>query len=202
MEEQLEQFSIDTKDDKLIETFQSWLKDSQTYHDYLLKFQKESEEYYKGNQTERDQVPAHNTNTVENRIFEAVETIVPVATAKAHQFVILPGSEEESSVERANKTQKVLTRKYETLEIQRKLEGVTRDFMLYRFGVMKWEWGYEKDDIDARKLDPRLILVPKMRCDPHDLPYKIEIQEYTKREMEEYWPKVKIDELTHEEKID
>lgn len=202
MEVPLEEFSIDTKDDKLVETFQTWLKDSQTYHDWLLKFQKITQEYYEGNQTDRDLVPVHNTNTVENRIFEAIETIVPVATAKAHQFVVLPGSEEENSVERANKTQKVLTRKYETLEMQRKLERVTRDILLYRFGCMKWEWGYEKDDVDARVIDPRLILVPKMRCDPHDLPYKIEIQEYTRREMEEYFPDAKIDELGMEDRID
>ena len=201
MPDTLEKFGVDVKDEDLLITFQAWLRESQTYHDYLLTYQQQSEEYYKGNQTERDQVPRHNTNTVENRIFEAVETIVPVSTSKAHQFVVLPGSEAETSVKRANSLQKVLTRKYETLEIQRRLERVTRDFMLYRFSCMKWEWGYEKDDVDARVIDPRLMLVPKMRCDPHDLPYKIEIQEYTKREMEEYWPKVKIDELSPEAKI-
>ena len=201
MPDTLEKFGVNTKDEDLLITFQAWLKEAQTYHDYLLTYQQQSEEYYKGNQTERDQVPRHNTNTVENRIFEAVETIVPVSTSKAHQFVVLPGSEAETSVKRANSLQKVLTRKYETLEIQRKLERVVRDFMLYRFSCAKWEWGYEKDDVDVRIIDPRLILVPKMRCDPHDLPYKIEIQEYTKREMKEYWPNVKIDELAPESNI-
>lgn len=202
MDEQLEQFSIDTKEEKLLETFKVWLKDSETYHNQILIQQKIAEEYYKGNQTDRDFVPNYNTNTVENRIFEAIETIVPVATQRPHQFVVLPGSEAETSVDRANSLQKVLTRKYETLEMQRKLEETTRNFILYRFGVMKWEWGYEKDDVEVRVIDPRLILVPRMRLDPHDLPYKIEIQEYTKREMEEYWPKVKIDELSPEERID
>lgn len=205
MEDNLEKFDLETKEDEFLRTFQGWLKDSQTYHDYLLKFQKQSEEYYKGNQTEKDAIIARgtgNTDTVENRIFEGIETIVPVATSRPHQFVVMPGSEAETSVKRALSLQKVLTRKYETLEIQKKLEEITRHIILYRFGVMKWSWGYETDDVDVTVIDPRLILVPKMRLDPHLLPYKIEIQEYSKREMKEYWPKVKIDELSPEEKID
>ena len=199
---QAEDFSSDTKEETLLKIFQAWLKESQTYHDYLLGKQKISEEYYKGNQTDRDMVPSYNTNTVENRIFEAVETLVPIATSKAHQFIVLPGSENETSVKRANTLQKVLSRKYETLEMQRKLEEITRSMLLYRFGVMKWEWGYETDDVNVKVIDPRLMLVPRLRMDPHDLPYKMEIQEYSKKEMEEYWPTVEVGDLSPEERID
>ena len=205
MENLEEKFDLISKEDDVIVTFQKWLRDSQTYHDYLLVFQKQSEEYYKGNQTEKDAIIARgtgNTDTVENRIFEGIETIVPVATANPHQFIVLPASESETSVKRALSLQKVLGRKYETLEIQKKLEETVRNIILYRFGVMKWSWGYETDDVDVTVVDPRLMLVPKMRLDPHNLPYKIEIQEYTKREMEEYFPKVKIEDLSPEEKID
>jgi len=205
MEDNLGEFSVNTKKEKLIETFDKWLKDSTPYHAYLLEFQTNAEEYYRGNQTEKDALQSRgtgNSDTVENRIFEAIETIVPVATAKAHQFVVLPGSDTETSVDRANRTQKVLARKYETLEMQRKLEEVTRKMLLYRFGVMKWGWGYETDDVSVDVVDPRLIFVPRMRVDPHDLPYKIEIQEYSKREMEEYFPAANIDKLSMEEFID
>ena len=197
----LEPFEIDTKEESLLKTFEAWLKESQTYHDYLLKHQKVSQEYYIGNQTDRDLITT-NTNTVENRIFEAVETIVPIVTAHAHQFVVLPGSENEDSMKRAANLQKVLSRKYETLEMQKKLEEVTRHLLCYRVGVAKWEWGYEKDDVDVRVIDPRMILVPRMNLDPHDLPYKIEIQEYSKGEMEEYFPDAKMDELSQESNID
>ena len=201
-ESELTSFDATTKKEDILSVFETWLKDSQSYHDYLLKYQKIAEQYYRGNQTERDFIPDHNTNTVENRVFEGIETLVPVATARPHQFLVLPGSEAETSVTRANNLQKVLTRKYETLEMQRKLEEVTRDFLLYRFGVMKWCWGYEKDDVDVEVVDPRLILIPRMRLDPHDLPYKMEIQQYTKQEILEYWPKANMDELSTEESID
>lgn len=201
MDDQLEAFEITTSKENLLRTFEAWLKESQTYHDYLLKFQKISKEYYIGNQTDRDLITT-NTNTVENRIFEAVETIVPIVTAHAHQFQVLPGSDDDDAMKRANNLQKVLSRKYETIEMQRKLEEITRHLLCYRFGVAKWEWSYEKDDVDVRVVDPRLMLVPRMNLDPHDLPYKIEIQEYTKKEMEEYFPDADIEELSPEANID
>ena len=195
-------FDITASKEEMEHTFVEWLRDSQSYHDYLIKFQKIAEQYYIGNQTDRDLVQNGNTNTVENRIFEGIETLVPISTAKAHQFIVLPGSEAETSVQRAEKLQKVLSRKYETLEIQQKLEQIVRDFLLYRFGVAKWEWSYEKDDVDVRVIDPRLMLIPRLRVDPHDLPYKMEIQEYTKAEMEEYFPGIKLDEYSKENVID
>ena len=198
----LESFDADTSKEDLLRTFEHWLKESIPYHDQLLKTQRISHEYYVGNQTEKDLVANGNTNTVENRIFEAVETITPIVTSRAHQFQVLPGSENDDSMKRANNLQKVLTRKYETLEMQKKLEEVTRDMLIKRYGVMKWEWSYEKDDIDVKVIDPRRILVPRMQMDPHDLPYKIEIQEYTKAEMEEFWPKADMDELHPESNID
>ena len=198
----IEKFDATTGEKELVELFEAYLKESQPYHDELLKSQKTSREYYIGNQTERDLIPNHNTNTVENRIFEAIETLVPIATSRPHQFIVLPGSDNETSVVRANTHQKVLARKYETLEMQRKLEEIARHMLLNRFGVAKWCWSYEKDDIDVEVKDPKLILIPKLRMDPHDLPYKIEIQEYTRGEMEEYWPKVKLDDFSPEQNID
>lgn len=197
-----ESFDISSSKEELLHTFQYWLKESQTYHDQLLKVQKISHEYYVGNQSERDLVANGNTNTVENRIFEAVETIVPIVTQKPHQFQVLPGSEDEKAMARANNLQKVLSRKYETLEMQKKLEEVTRHLLAYRFGVAKWEWGYEKDDVDVRIIDPRMILVPRMKMDPHDLPYKIEMQDYTKKEMEEFFPDADLETIAPEQNID
>ena len=142
-------FKIDSKDAEIIETFDLWLKEAETYHDAMLPFQKKSEQYYLGNQTDRDLIPSYNSNVVENRIFEGVETIVPVATANAHQFVVLPGTESETSVKKAELVQKVLTKKYQSLEMQKKLEETSRNLILYRFGVMKYWWDEYLDDINV-----------------------------------------------------
>ncbi len=195
MDNSLEKFKKGTKKEELLGIFQDWLKESQSYHDELLKRQKETYEYYVGNQTDQSDVPAYLSDTVENRIFEAVETIVPIVTAGVYRFMVLPGSEEEDSKAKAKRLQAVLSRKYETLEIQSKTEDMTRQMLLYRFGVLKYFWNDEIEDIDVKVVDPRLMLVPKMRCKPENLPYVIELQSYSKEEMELYFPKEKTDEL-------
>ena len=181
-------FGENTKDDDLIIQIESWLRESRSYHDWLLAKQKVAEQYYLGNQTEKAFIPEHQSNTVENRIFEGVETLVPISTSAAHHFLVLPGSNSENSVKRADKLQKVLDIKYTTEFVQKKLEETTRHLLLYRFGVLKWGWDVVKDDLEIKVIDPRLILMPKLRCDPHDLPYKIELQEYTPEEVENYFP--------------
>lgn len=193
-----EKFDIKSTDEEIIATFTSWMRESSTFHDSLKKVQDIVEQYYIGNQTDKDLVPEHNSNTVENRIFEGTETVVPIATANAHHFIVLPASEVETSVKRAKSLQKILERKYETLEIQRKLEEITRDMLLRRFGVAKWCWDEVKDDVDVKVIDPRYIYIPQMDCDPHELPYKIEMQEYSYKEMEDYFPGTSADELSKE----
>jgi len=195
MDDQLEKFDINSSDEELLETFEHWKKESVTYHDQILQKQKKSIRYYHGDQTMMGDVPDYLSNTVENRLFEATETLVPVATASAHQFQVAPGSENEEADKRAQNLQLVLARKYVTLEMQKKLEDVTRNIIVQRFGVMKWFWNLETDNIDVISLDPKLIMVPKLRMDPHDLPYVIEIQGYSHAELEEQFPDVDLDEI-------
>lgn len=188
-------FDIGAEDKDLEDTFVAWLAESEPYHKELLTKQKESFEYYIGNQTRRNEVPAYGTDTVENRIFESVETIVPIATSRPHHFLVLPGSENELSLARAEKTQKVLTRLYDRIGMQEKLEDVARHIMLFRFGVMKWVWSKELDDVDVEVKDPRLVLFPKLKVRAKRLPYMIEIQEYVRADFETEFPEVDVDEL-------
>lgn len=191
----LEKFSPDSEEREIIEIFTAWKNEATPYHEELLRFQKISEQYYRGNQTDRELVPEHQSKSVENRIFEAVETITPIATSTAHQFFVMPASQDGSSLRKADKLQKVLSRKYRTLETQRKLEEATRHLLLFRFGVLKYGWDFEKDDVSIEAKDPRLIYIPRMRLDPHELPYVMELAEFYKDELHEQFPKIKIGDL-------
>lgn len=192
-----EKFNIDASDDDIIETFTGWLRESEIFHEHMKRSQDKVERYYLGSQTDRDIVPEYLSNIVENRIFEGTETIIPIVTANAHQFVVLPGTENELSVKKAENLHKVLQRKYETLKVQEVLENGVRKMILYRFGVLKWGWDDTKDDVGLWEIDPRLIYIPKLRVDPNErLPYVIEKQEYSYNEMEMYFPDTDITELS------
>lgn len=196
-----EKFDIEASDDDIVETFTRWFKESETFHDHIKRSQDKVERYYLGNQTDRDIIPEHLSNTVENRIFEGTETVVPVVTANAHQFVVLPGSENELSMKKAENLHRVLQRKYETLRIQEKLENATRKMILYRFGILKWGWNDIKDDVDVWEIDPRLIYIPKLQVNPNEeIPYVIEKQQYSYNEMKMYFPDVDISDVTEYDK--
>ena len=56
-------FHIDTKEE-LETTFVGWKKDSETYHDVLLRDQKVAEQYYYGYQTDKQMVPEYKSDYV------------------------------------------------------------------------------------------------------------------------------------------
>ena len=186
-------FGEDTPNDKLCEKIDSWVKTSQTYHDYLVAHQNKMVRYYEGNQTDRDQVAPHNSDSVYNRMFEAIETIIPIITGGAHAFVAMPALENEISMARSQRVQKVLNQKYEDLEIRRKLENISRDMMLKRYGVLEYGWDIDTDDVGVWVRDPRTILIPKYRVDPHDLPYVIKLAEFDEDDLLRYFPDLSED---------
>ena len=182
-------FGPDATDAQLVTTINSWIEESKNYHSFLLDRQSVCIQYYKGNQTQMHQVPGFNSNTVHNRIFEGTETLVPIISGTAHQFMAIPGNNNEESLKASQKTQNVLQMKYEELDVRERLENVVRDIILKRFGVIEWFWDFEIDDIGVRAVDPRLMLIPPMRVKPEELPYVIKILEFTDDELRENFPK-------------
>lgn len=195
-------FGEGTTDEKLVEKIDTWVKNSQSYHDYLLAHQNKSVQYYEGNQTDKNEVAPHNSDSVYNRLFEAIETIIPIVTGGAHQFIAMPAEDSSDSMARAQRVQKVLNKKYEDLEIRRKLENVSRDMMLKRYGVMEYGWDIETNDVGVWVRDPRTILIPKFRTDPHELPYVIKLAEFDDEEIRRYFPDAEIEKLAKGVKIE
>lgn len=190
-------FGSSATDEQLVNTIDTWINESNSYHNILLQAASEGVSYYMGNQTDMSIIPRFNSNTVRNRIFEGTETLVPIITGSAHQFVAMPGNEDENSLKRSQKVQQILTRKYDDLNIQGLLEEAVRDIILKRYGVLEWFWDHTIDDVGVRVVDPKLILMPPLRLLPKDLPYILRIHEFTKSEIEEEFPDFKeVDELT------
>lgn len=190
-------FGAGATDEELVTQIETWINESSSYHEMLLKAQSKSVAYYRGNQTDKSLIPRFNSDTVRNRIFEGTETIVPIITGSSHQFIAIPGANNEVSLRQSQKVQNVLTRKYDDLNIQGHLEEAVRDIILKRFGVIEWFWDTDIDDVGVRTVDPKLILIPPLRLLPKNLPYVIRIHELTKSEVADEFPKFKdVDKLT------
>lgn len=189
-------FDEKTSNEDLITLTNTWIEDSTSYHDEMVKHQDRMAQYYAGNQTGRYEIPEFDSNATYNRIFEATETIVPIVVSGAHRFIAIPSDDSDESKERAKKLQHALERAYTDTNMKSKLEVIVRHMIIMRFGVMKWGWDVDKDNVDVWDIDPRLIFIPKLRVHPRELPYVIELQEYVREDFETYFPDAVFDEYT------
>src|SRR3990167_9493324 len=147
-------------DADLLTKINNWLAESRDYHENLKKSQKKAEEYYLGNQTKKDRVPAHLSDFVGNRIFESVETIVPIITSRPAEFLVKSPDISELGPERAKKVHMTLSNKYEDLVVPQKLEDAARSALLYRFGALKFFWDSDIDDVGVKYVRPQRLILP------------------------------------------
>ena len=179
--------SFDMNDQELLSLSQQFLGESQPFHDALLKVQKNNEQYYLGNQTKKNSIPTHKCNAVQNQIFMGVETIVPVMTSNAAQFVATPAQETDESQELANSLQEILKLQYDARRVKKHLEQAARHMIIYRLGIIKVFWDEYIDDWNLRTVRPQRIWIPKYGSNVDELPYVLEKIDMTNEEIREFF---------------
>lgn len=176
------------EDTELVTKINNWVIESKTFYQDLLEVQKKSEDYYLGKQTKRDQVPAHLSNFVQNRIFESVETVLPIITSRPAEFIIKAPDVSELGVQRAQKIQLALADLYDELMISQKLEDAARSALIYRCGFLKVLWDENSDNPNIKFVRSQRILVPNYGGRfIQDLPYIIEKIDMTYQEIKDFF---------------
>lgn len=172
----------------LVQKINNWVNESKNSFAELLEIQKKSQDYYLGKQTKRDQIPAHLSNFVQNRIFESVETVLPIITSRPAEFVAKAPDVSELGVERAQKVQRTLADLYDELMISQKLEDASRSALIYRFGVLKAEWDSNTDNPALKFIRPQRVILPNYGGRfVKDLPYVIEKIDMTYQEIKDFF---------------
>lgn len=189
-------------DEELVTKINNWKFESRNYHEELLQAQKKSEDYYLGKQTKKDRVPAHLSDFVQNRIFESVETIVPIITSRPAEFLVKSPDISELGPERAKKVQMTLSNKYEDLVVPQKLEDSARSALLYRFGALKFFWDSDSDDVGVKYIRPQRLILPRYGGRfIQDIPYVIEKIDMTYQEIKDFFGEDKAEELVALSKV-
>ena len=183
--------TIDFSDEELIQLAEKWMQESEIYHNELLRVQVKNEKYYLGDQTEKDMVPAHSSDVVENHIFMGTETIVPIATANTPQWVVAPGEQSEVSADFSTSVEEILKEHYEDVQrdVRRKIKDAFRHEIIYRYGALKIFWDEEIDDVNVKVVRPTRLWFPKYGQSVDELPYIIEKVDMTFKEIEEVFGK-------------
>ncbi len=186
---------VEQTDEELLALANQWMKESGEFHDELKKIQDKNEKYYLGDQTDRDQIPSHKCNAVDNLVFMGVETIVPVMTSNSAQFVVNPAQETEPSQQLADSLQEILKGQYDARRVKKVLEQAARHMVVYRFGVIKVYWDEYIDDWNLKAVRPQRIWIPKYGMTEDEVPFIIEKIDMTVSEIGEYFGNKMKDEV-------
>ena len=144
-------------DDELIALKRQWLKTWEPYGTLIEKKQTEAEDYWLGSQFT---VMEGKRPLVDNLIFEALETFLPIATRpRPEPLVESDNSQYGNAI--ADKVRKMLAFIIDDLSYNLQLKQVARYWALYLLGVVKVGWSMKENDITCMAIRPqKLILDP------------------------------------------
>lgn len=160
----LPELSLDTPDEELIKLSNDWEKKSNDYMAAVKKRQEKNKNYWLGKHLINQNDP---NASVDNIIFEALETFLPLATKKnPDPFVRADNTPEGIAL--AKTVQTFLTFHADRLRMKLRLKKVTRDWAIKLIGYKKHGWDEVENDITSEVRDPsKLILDPDgtINCD-------------------------------------
>ena len=156
----LDELTLETNDETLIDLKNDWLKKWNEYSPEIQAQQDENEKYWLGKHFDKNKIEETDRAVIDNIIFEAVETFLPIST-KQNPEPIVRGDNSEEGNTIAKDIQAGLVYQADIQNVKLKLKKATRFWALYLLGVMKISWDVDRDDIHTETLRPqRLILDP------------------------------------------
>lgn len=150
------ELKLSMTDRELIDLKKDWEKswEGSPERKKLEEKQKVNEDYWKGKHftLSYDERPL-----IDNLIFEAVETFLPMITRQKPEPVVEADNTYEGN-ELADKVQKMLSYQMDRERLKLKLQKVARYWALYYLGVMKMGWSYEENDIAIQVIRPQKLI--------------------------------------------
>lgn len=159
------ELKLDIPDNELLDLSKKWENTWVSWYQSVEKLQKENENYWMGKQASNAQMAGNDRPLIDNRIFSAVETFLPIATRQNPEPIVSSENTIEGE-EICDKVAKMLMYQTDKQRLKLKLKKSMRFWTLYMLGVAKVGWDMQEDDIKTIILRPqRLILDPDATID-------------------------------------
>ena len=172
--EKLPELKLKMSDEKIVKLTTAWeklWKESPVRTKWEREIE-ENEKYWLGEQFDLpkiDSQPQRRRATVDNMIFESLETYLPQVTRRNPEPMIKLESGEDDNEENQKYVLKLKTRLGELADLNKirlKLKRVSRHWAIYHLGVVKLGWDLDRDIPVSRVIRPkRMILDPKATID-------------------------------------
>ncbi len=158
----ISELTLDKTDEDLIALKNSWTKkweDSKLKENIELR-QKENEKYWLGDHYSSAQKKTNKRDQIDNLIFEALETFLPVVGRQVAQPTA-DTSANEMARKFAKKVEDRIIDIADNMRLRIKVKKAIRHWALYFLGCVKIGWSLERDEIAVETIRPQqLILDP------------------------------------------
>lgn len=146
---------------EIIELIGQWKRTYGAYYTEVGPSQQLAFEYWIGKQStdEAEQVQG-NSALIDNKIFEAVETFIPIAT-RSNPDPLVEADPSEVGQELAKAVKQALVREADRLLFRKKLKAMLRDWIIYRIGVIKVSYNTVLNKIETETINPKRMIFDK-----------------------------------------
>lgn len=155
----ISELTLDKKDDELLELKQAWEKkweDSKLKKQIELR-QKENEKYWLGDHYTSAQKKVGKRDSVNNLIFEALETFLPVISRQVAEPVIDTFPNEIAQMFSKKVADRIVDIADE-MRLRLKIKKVIRYWAIYFLGAVKIGWNMERDEIAVEAIRPQQLI--------------------------------------------
>ncbi len=180
-QEEVPDYDSTLDDEEILTTAKYWINRYENYIKEIEVWQKDNERYWLGKQYNPiEQAGTTKRATVDNAIFEALETFLPLATQTNPDPIVASDSSPEGQ-KLGDLIRQTISYQADRQLLRMKLKSQMRDWALYFTGVMKVYWDASIKDIVTDIIPPkRLILDPDACIDEKGKYHGEYIGEYKK----------------------
>ncbi len=154
------EYESNFKDADILNLTKEWKSTYSVYYGDIEPTQKLSYDYWVGKQRTDPLEALDGRDTVDNLIFEAVETFLPIAN-KANPDPVVSAGDTPEALALAKNIKNALVDQADKQKLRMKLKRGTRHWTLYRLGCWKIVWDDLKDDIDTQVTNPKNLILDK-----------------------------------------
>jgi len=156
------QYRSEMDDTELIALKNQWKRDYAQYYSPIEKVQQTNYDYWLGKQTKQtieDMLDANRT-LVDNEVFIGTETFLPIAT-RANPEPVVAIDQATGDQTLADLVRNSLAYQADRQKLRMLLKGCTRDWDLFKVGVLKLRWDNVENDIATEVINPRRMIFDK-----------------------------------------
>ncbi len=156
-----DEFESKMSDEQVLTLTGGWKKDYNTYYTDIEGSQKLAFGYWIGKQEtdEAEQIQG-NRPLVDNLIFEAVETFIPIAT-RANPDPLVTADPSEEGQKMASDIKEAIVHEADRMKYRKILKRLLRHWIIYKIGVLKHSYNAKLNKIECEAINPKLMIFDK-----------------------------------------